>query len=662
MFNSGLESFIWAHLLQFTIGILLVGLIVRVAGRRWPHATFLLCMLALAKCLVPPVITSPAGLFTRYESVAFSPEVSEVSPTDLVRWKQQERITPASSTNAAGLAPGGWLARLTDLVSRVLDSQRLGFPVLVLVWCLGMLAIMLRASQHWFQLRRMVAATKPAPERIHWMCCEVKHQLGVRRDVSVSISEDNYGPACVGFFQVKLVIPAILASRFPDRLLRPIIAHELVHARRGDIFWGYLQFIAQVVWWFHPMVWWLGRRASDLCERCCDDEVVSSSQCVPGDYAESLVRVLELKSSLRTMPLAQAMSPIQITRLRLEAIMKKCGSYSKQTAIASWLLAGSLGILLIPGMRWVVAHENETKPVHRQLILSEQQAKMVVNRAIQAGDWDQVIRILQPVVEREPENPGALFYLGYALHVQGRYQSALEYHRRAAEFEGTRSLALYNWSCSLALLERHDEALSKLEQALDEGFLARYDLAEDSDFQSLLKDERFQELRSRQKTYRQLDFLAGDWTLQDATGSVLSTHQIHIAENGHLLREQWQEPDGASGTSIYFLHPEDGTWRQTRIQNDGSVAEYVAHGDATGLSLSGQQCLASGESQLQRIHLQPGSQGILEYHRQHSLDGGQTWKAQPGLRWIRDDSQAVPIDSNHRERIAKISPIGLKLE
>ncbi len=80
------------------------------------------------------------------------------------------------------------------------------------------------------------------------------------------VSESNFGPLVFGSRRPVLILPEALVKAKTAIELQPIVAHELIHARRGDTTFGALQFAAQVVWWFHPLVWWASRQANRVCE------------------------------------------------------------------------------------------------------------------------------------------------------------------------------------------------------------------------------------------------------------------------------------------------------------------------------------------------------------------------------------------------------------
>jgi multidrug efflux system membrane fusion protein len=56
----------------------------------------------------------------------------------------------------------------------------------------------------------------------------------------------------------------------------------------------------EVLFWFHPLVWWIGAHLVDERERACDEEVLSVGN-APGEYAEGILNVCKsyLESPLR---------------------------------------------------------------------------------------------------------------------------------------------------------------------------------------------------------------------------------------------------------------------------------------------------------------------------------------------------------------------------
>ena len=68
---------------------------------------------------------------------------------------------------------------------------------------------------------------------------------------------------------------------------RAIVAHELCHVGRRDNLAAAVHMIVEAVFWFHPLVWWIGTRLVEERERACDEEVLPMAailRCTPKEF------------------------------------------------------------------------------------------------------------------------------------------------------------------------------------------------------------------------------------------------------------------------------------------------------------------------------------------------------------------------------------------
>ena len=145
-------------------------------------------------------------------------------------------------------------------------------------------------------------------------------------------------------------MPAALLSGSPLEQVELVLAHELIHVRRGDIVAGKLQLVAQLVWWFHPLVWWVNREACRERERCCDEEVVSGVGCKPALLCAGLLSVVEQKRRLRSLVAIPGVRALEVTSLRLESIMRYRKNRSPPCfASISRVVFLTGAVLLVPG-------------------------------------------------------------------------------------------------------------------------------------------------------------------------------------------------------------------------------------------------------------------------------------------------------------------------
>ena len=152
----------------------------------------------------------------------------------------------------------------------------------------------------------------------------------------------------------------VTLSKRDLQFLDPILAHELLHIRRGDLRFGMLQVIAQSLWWFHPAVWFANRWLSREAERCCDEQVIAELGCTPGQYARSLLAVIESKHTLQPIPVFPGMKPVEITTQRMERIMSLKTGLNKRTPLWCWLAVAALAIVVLPGAVAKTAYDEAT--------------------------------------------------------------------------------------------------------------------------------------------------------------------------------------------------------------------------------------------------------------------------------------------------------------
>jgi hypothetical protein len=150
-------------------------------------------------------------------------------------------------------------------------------PWLDVAWLLGVACLSTRTIGGWRllqQLRR--SALAEAPGAVHANFVRLCERLEITRQVRLRISEHIQGPLAMGIVRSLVILPAsALMALSPDQL-EAVLAHELAHVRRADYLWNLIQTMVETLFFFHPAVWWLGRRLREQRELCCDDVAVQS--------------------------------------------------------------------------------------------------------------------------------------------------------------------------------------------------------------------------------------------------------------------------------------------------------------------------------------------------------------------------------------------------
>ncbi|MCR9291408.1 MAG: M56 family metallopeptidase [bacterium] len=438
MLGSVMWDVLRVHVLQFTLVLLMLSLLSWWTSKRWPQVSFLLLILALLKCLVPPVIPNPLGVFSWHPQLALQAENLSTNRLQLLRaekeqqrqsqlwrtWLQSHALQPELAGPAPRLARSGWL-KVTG-------------QVLLAVWGTGTLLLLLGTLRQFWKLNLQIQRTSRTPpawlvRRVH----ELKASLGIRKHVNIRVSEANLGPGCIGLIKPTLVIPRSMVDLMPERCWQPILAHELIHLRRRDVLWGYLQYAVQILWWFHPLVWWLGKRLSLTCERCVDQQVLSSLQCTPTAYGESLVRVLQLKRVMRPLPTGQHLSAAEVTSHRLRSLRNYPQRSSRRSALAAWCLffAGTCAIL--PGTS---TDGTPTDSVAHQDLRESREAILA---CVHSQDWKSAEKLLQAIISTRGSTSEAHILLGHVFMQQKKFKAAESQFLEACTQATSMPFALY---------------------------------------------------------------------------------------------------------------------------------------------------------------------------------------------------------------------------
>ena len=150
--------------------------------------------------------------------------------------------------------------------------------VLLSVWLCGFIGIGISWYVRW---RRILAVVRAG----------TTVQLGL--PLETILCQGSVEPGVFGVFRPVLMLPDGLSERLTPEHLDAVIAHELCHFRHRDNLVAAIHMFVETAFWFHPLVWWIGKRMIEERERACDEEVLRT-RCQPRTYADAILRVCRL--------------------------------------------------------------------------------------------------------------------------------------------------------------------------------------------------------------------------------------------------------------------------------------------------------------------------------------------------------------------------------
>ena len=147
--------------------------------------------------------------------------------------------------------------------------------------------------------------------------------LGLRRTPRVVTCTQVAAPAVWGVRRPVLVLDRALVSGLDARQLDWVLLHELAHLSRVDLVFSCAQRLVQLLWFFHPLVWFTGRVADELREAACDEAALAASPQAPRRRcAQALVEVAARRMPSSVPKQAALLSLSQDKRLMKKRILR----------------------------------------------------------------------------------------------------------------------------------------------------------------------------------------------------------------------------------------------------------------------------------------------------------------------------------------------------
>ena len=252
------------HLWQSTLFAFAVGLLTLMCRKNHASVRYWLWFSASVKFFIPFTLLMALG--DRLEWASRAPQIAApaVSAT-LAQVSRPFVVDPAVGFLSVQEAPRSfdWLAL-----------------AIVGVWVSGIIAMIVVRFRTWRQIRAAVLASSP------WTIASLPMPAGVAVRSTPGVME----PGVVGLWRPVLLVPSGIEDDLTPPQLAAVLTHELCHIRRRDNVTATVHMIAEAVFWFHPLVWWIGSRLVDERERACDQEVLRTCG-EPQTYAEGIVNV-----------------------------------------------------------------------------------------------------------------------------------------------------------------------------------------------------------------------------------------------------------------------------------------------------------------------------------------------------------------------------------
>lgn len=259
------------------------------------------------------------------------------------------------------------LTKLTQSILKInlpitisLDGTKFWFAL----WLTGLTFSIAGVFYLWCKQQKIWNSCNPVQEQtIVSRYQELGHRNNFRKMPRLFASERIHSPLLQGIIHPKIILPASMLIDFESEELRLILAHELAHYKRGDLFWNWLPVFAQSVFFFLPFVWRIEKKLNQIQEICCDRLAVQFTQASTASFGNVLFRVSVQPESKNISGLTAyyGSHSIELLKERLKALQSINPMKRRGMAVATYLLLIILGIAAVIPWQLVQA---QTLPIN----------------------------------------------------------------------------------------------------------------------------------------------------------------------------------------------------------------------------------------------------------------------------------------------------------
>jgi len=348
------------------------------------HVRYLLWLIVLAKCLVPPLFAIPLAVLPQDKM----PEPTLISNVEMLAANVEMEDTVTSEPLALPSLPIT-SPTIMERLARVTARQWLGFG-----WIVGGAAFLLFAlvkalrTNYWLwrQRKQLPAEARTGIENLFT-------SLDLKTFPKVWFVEGIGQPFVWGLLRGSIYLPANFVKVNSEEHRRGVLSHELSHILRFDAVVNILQIIAQAVFWFHPFVWWANKKIRAEREKCCDEMAIARLGAKAKDYSSAIVNILISEhESTRPVPSLAVAGPVKNIEERIKTMLRPGKRFYKRPSLLAAITVLLVAFSTVP-TAFVLCARSETKaavpPLHKAVANGNlEQVRLLITRGASVNAKD----------------------------------------------------------------------------------------------------------------------------------------------------------------------------------------------------------------------------------------------------------------------------------
>jgi len=251
-----LQAWVWAMLHSVWIGLVLAFIFYTYLGLK-PTAS------SRAKYRVGMILMSllPVSVL-----IAFLYSIPDVAPVNLAI-----ASTAGTAVSAAAIPAVATTNSLPVFLSWMTQIEQ-HVQLIFLIWSMGVLMFSIRMAMGYHQIYRLRSGSLviEMPQVVKTFK-QLLSKSGLSNKIALVSSSRVDIPITIGHLKPMILLPIGLINKLSPEETQAILAHEIAHILRKDYLQNLLISSLEILFFYHPSVWWFSATIKAIREQCCDD-------------------------------------------------------------------------------------------------------------------------------------------------------------------------------------------------------------------------------------------------------------------------------------------------------------------------------------------------------------------------------------------------------
>lgn len=256
-------EFMLNNTIQITILLAIIFLASFILKKKSPVFIYAILFVGLIKTIIPPNISTP--FLNIFKGFNFSNYAFELNEITINFDKLNDEISFFNQVNFEAILFTLWFIGTLFLLFKIFKNEIIFYKILK------------------NSVNLEIKNSKISP---------ILNQKFNLNNVKILQSDEIPCAFTKGYFSPRIFLP-LDSNNWSNEQLNIVLAHELAHIQRKDIWIITIQSFINIIYFFNPLVWILNSQINFQREKICDDIAIEKLELKPHIYGKTLINSIE---------------------------------------------------------------------------------------------------------------------------------------------------------------------------------------------------------------------------------------------------------------------------------------------------------------------------------------------------------------------------------